>query len=475
MNSSSYLKLSRHNVYIFRRRIPKCLLDFFITNELRISTKTSNKKTAIHIARKIANESDILFEQLKNNKNMTDEKDDFLELSKTIERWKETNYFKTRIEEEFDGRLQEIVNGKQEIKKLEIAQQQALIQQQATFKLAVEALSGLGFEKPALHGNASKIDYKLSELVEDFFSAESLETRGNAVATIRKNRDSLNLFIEIIGDKLISELAQPDAVKFAKACLLYGRKDGKKRAVSTVNGFMNSVSKFSSWVTSLHSETGHTKLDFSNLRYKSSSRPADERAAFSREEVIRILNHPKLVAFKEDEPIKFWLPYISAYSGARLEEITQLSPVNDIYVEDNVWIFDINKRDGKSVKNNAAIRRIPIHSELIKQGFLEYLETMKAAKEQTIFQGEKMRDGRTGKNAGKRVNRFIQKVVGIEIKSLHSFRHTFATNLKRAEVNGLIAAEIMGHKHGGISYDRYAKGFLSNTLKIAVEKIDFRL
>ena len=64
MNTSSYLKLSRYNVFIFRRRIPKSLLDFFSTNELRISTKTRDKKTALRIARSIANESDLLFQQL---------------------------------------------------------------------------------------------------------------------------------------------------------------------------------------------------------------------------------------------------------------------------------------------------------------------------------------------------------------------------------------------------------------------------
>ncbi|MFM9834988.1 MAG: DUF6538 domain-containing protein, partial [Methylophilaceae bacterium] len=74
MTTSSYLKLSRHNVYIFRRRIPKSLLDYFKTNELRISTKSSNKKTALYIARSIANESDLLFERLKNNHNMAEKK-----------------------------------------------------------------------------------------------------------------------------------------------------------------------------------------------------------------------------------------------------------------------------------------------------------------------------------------------------------------------------------------------------------------
>jgi integrase len=175
--------------------------------------------------------------------------------------------------------------------------------------------------------------------------------------------------------------------------------------------------------------------------------------------------------FKFNEPVKYWLPYIAAYSGARLEEITQLSPITDIYVEDGVWIFDINERDTKSVKNLPSVRRIPIHSHLIKLGLIEYIEILKISKANTLFPDEKIRDGRTGKNAGKRVNRFIQKVVGVENKTLHSFRHTFATTLKRSGIDESLAAEIMGHQHGGITYDRYAKGYLSGTLKMAVETI----
>lgn len=472
MNTSSFLKLSRHNVYIFRRRIPKALANFFKTNELRISTKTSDKKIALHIARSIANESDLLFERLKNNQNMADKKG-LTGLSKELEHWQAKNRLRTQLDEESDLRIQEMIENKRHIKELEATHEQVLNQQQATYKLAIDSVTNLVSEKLYNSPTPLKSDIKLSVLVDDFFSSESLSVRGNAIATQRKDRDSLNLFIEIIGDKLISQLGQPDAVKFAKACPLYGRQDGVKRAVSTVNGYMNSVSKFSGWVASLHSETGHVKLDFSKLRFKRTKRPADEREAFTDEEVLKIFNHPELSTFKIEDPAKYWLPYIAAYSGARLEEISQLSPSTDIYEEGGIWFFDINEEVDKTLKNDPSKRKVPIHSELIKIGILDYVISLKVVKAKVFFPNEKARDGRIGKNAGKRVARFIQKEVGIKNKSLHSFRHSLATKFKQALIDEGVAAAIMGHEHGGITFTRYGKSYLPETLKEAVEKIRF--
>lgn len=472
MNTSSYLKLSRHNVYIFRRRIPKSLLDFFITNELRISTKTSNKKTALHIARRIANESDLLFERLKNNKNMADKKD-FTALNKTLEYWREINNLKSRLEEDSNANFQAIVENKRIIKELKATHEHALIQQHGSYKLALNAVGDIVLGKLNNSTNPDKIDLKISELIEDFFSLESLSIRNNKEATVRKDRDSLKLFVEIIGDKHISEISQTDAVKFAKAVPQYGRKDGKVRAVNTVNGFMNTVSKFSGWITAYHSETGHIKLDFSKLHQAHTKRASDERQAFTDDEVVEILKHPQMSKFKFKEPVKYWLPYIAAYSGARLEEITQLSPQTDIHETYGIWVFDINDDSGKSVKNNQSIRKIPIHKELIKQGLLEYVEKIKQDGAEMLFPNEKTRDGRTGKNAGKRVNRFIKNILGVDNKTLHSFRHTFATKLKHAGVDEAIAASILGHEHGGITYNRYGKDYLSTTLRIGVEMVNF--
>jgi integrase len=407
------------------------LLDLFKTNELRITTRTSNKKIAIHIARKIANQTDLLFERLKNNKNMADDKD-FTELNKTLEHWRVTNYLKTRLEEETNERFQEMVENKRRIKVLEASHEQTLAQQEASYKLAINAVSGLVLDKLNNRPTLNEVDLRLSALVEDFFSTESLSTRGDKPATIRKDKDAIKLFIGIVGDKNISEVTQIDAVKFAKGIRSFNLK-GKVRAANTMNNFMSSVSKFTGWITSLHSETNHKNLDFSRLRYKKIKRSSDEREMLLDAEIRAIFSHPKFKLLQSDNDPKFWLISIAAYSGMRLEEITQLNPNDDIYKdEDGVWVFDINDNDDKSLKNLSAIRKIPIHNKLIEMNFLAYVITLQSRNANRLFPDTTIRDGRTGKNIGKVSNYFIQKIVGIQRKSLHSFRHSFATKLKQA-------------------------------------------
>lgn len=63
-----------------------------------------------------------------------------------------------------------------------------------------------------------------------------------------------------------------------------------------------------------------------------------------------------------------WVPWIMAYTGARVGEITQLRD-GDIRQEDGVWIIHITPEAG-SVKTYEA-RSVPLHSHLIEQGITE--------------------------------------------------------------------------------------------------------
>lgn len=468
MAISSYLKLSRNNIFMFRRRIPSYLLQYFSTNELRISTRTRDKKVAVQIAREIANDSDKLFEKLRNN--MADEKQ-LAKLNTVLEHWREKNDLKKRIEEEFDARLDDKLKNNQLIKALKASHENQLKQKEESYKNTIDVLKELVInDKPQLVADVSP---NFSDFFDDFFSTQSLADRNDKPSTIRKDRDGLNIFVEIIGNKPVSDYSQKDAVKFAKEVALFKRKPDCPRAPSTINGYMNNVSKFSNWIVTYHSETGHQKLDFSNLRKPKLTKSSEERDAFTNIEVDIILNYLQNSELKIKEPVKFWLPMIAAYSGARLEEITQLSPQTDIYQTDDIWIFDINNKNDKSLKNNQSIRKIPIHSELLRHGLIEYVLKNKKDSANTLFPSEKVRDGRTGKNAGKRVNRLIRKIIGVNNKSLHSFRHTLATKLKHAGVEESITAEILGHEYGGISYNRYGKAYSVNILFQTIEKIIF--
>lgn len=62
-----------------------------------------------------------------------------------------------------------------------------------------------------------------------------------------------------------------------------------------------------------------------------------------------------------------WVPWLCAYTGARVGEMTQLR-AGDIRQEEGVWVVHITPEAG-SVKTGKA-RSVPIHSHLIEQGLL---------------------------------------------------------------------------------------------------------
>ena len=83
---------------------------------------------------------------------------------------------------------------------------------------------------------------------------------------------------------------------------------------------------------------------------------------------------------------RYWIPLIALYSGARLDEIAQLL-VADVRESHRTWIFHITTEgEGeKSTKTDGSRRVIPIHSELIRIGLLDYHSEMVALGYQNPF------------------------------------------------------------------------------------------
>ncbi len=448
MKLSSYLHLSRHNIYYFRRRISDDVRHFFNTNEIRQSLATSNLKVAIARARILANDSENLFFKLKNNMTTDDLEHKFKQLIQSKQ--KEIRLFQ-KVE---DLEHERITLNKRHKIELDLKE--------------LDTLRSLALSPSVLSHKKPIAAPFLSELIQDFLSVGEVKRRGDKPATVRKDRDALSLFIGVTNDKPINEVTQSDAALFSKEVLTYKRK-GTVRSVNTVNNHMSSVSKFSNYIIGIHSQEGHTKLDFTSLRYKKIKSASAEREMFEVSEIKLILSHDKFLKARVSDTEKYWLICIALFSGMRLEEITQLDPKDDIYEDAaGILVFDINSRNGKSLKNNSSQRLIPVHSQLISMGLVAYIEKIKT-KSSRLFPNSTIRDGRTGKNLGKKANYFINNIVGIKGKTLHSFRHTFATMLKRAKVDESIAAEILGHAHGGISYKRYGKNHVTEVLKDEME------
>lgn len=131
----------------------------------------------------------------------------------------------------------------------------------------------------------------------------------------------------------------------------------------------------------------------------------------------------------------YWFPLIGLFTGARINEIAQLR-ISDIkYCENfDIYYFDINEEEDKHLKRPASVRHIPIHSKLLKMGFIDYVNTIKKSNNTMLFPNLK-KDAKDGysanmskwfgiflKNTNKTISDPLDKMNDQHV--FHSFRHT---------------------------------------------------
>ncbi|MGI3901388.1 MAG: hypothetical protein ACRYGP_22170 [Janthinobacterium lividum] len=170
-----------------------------------------------------------------------------------------------------------------------------------------------------------------------------------------------------------------------------------------------------------------------------------------------------------------WISWILVGTGARVAEITQLG-ADQIIQENGIWLFNIrSSSDGGSVKTKQSNRKIPIHSHLLSNGFIEYIAT----KHGPLFYRPK-----GIAVASKHPSSSVASVHGEWIKSLaergidftgkranHSIRKWFSTHQLELDVKESITARIQGHKIPG-ERNTYIGKDMTLAMQAAIERMD---
>lgn len=136
----------------------------------------------------------------------------------------------------------------------------------------------------------------------------------------------------------------------------------------------------------------------------------------------------------------FWLPLLALFTGARLDELVQLRD-DGVYEWEGVPVVHFRHRPrlgqnlkGKT-KNN---RRVPVHPELIRLGFLKYASCVQARGSWLFPDIDRSAKKRSLSSAwGAWFGKYLRgPQVGIADKGLtfHSFRHTFKHFCRASEV-----------------------------------------
>lgn len=177
---------------------------------------------------------------------------------------------------------------------------------------------------------------------------------------------------------------------------------------------------------------------------------------------------------------RYWIPLCALYSGARAAEIAQLVPA-DVRQEDGVWVFDfIETEDGsndrKSLKTESSRRVVPVHRVLLDLGLASFVERAQAKKHRRLF--PEIRSCTRGM-LSTQPSKFMQlylKRIGLKERglALHSFRHTFADEVRRKGGSDAVLGTILGHAKGTITahYGTLTEGNLVQR-KALIDAVDY--
>ncbi|ABG32580.1 integrase [Roseobacter denitrificans] len=338
---------------------------------------------------------------------------------------------------------------------------------------AAESLEGYSFTKPCQTAPRppQARSASLGEAIEDFMAEPQWSDHMAA-----KARAFLSVLLEYFGpDRRMADITRHDAAEVKKVVqsLPINRKTKtetkdlplleaievpgmKKVSVETVNNHMAMFYRFWKWAVT-HGKA--TEKLFEEMKITARKKPDDGRKAFSPAQTKRLFQEltENTSGFVKEDDHK-WGALLGLYTGARLREIAQLD-VTDIRQEGDIWFIDIND-DGpnKSLKTPAAKRRVPVHSDLIQLGFLDWVAAKPEGQRLFLSFSYNAKEG-YGRNLGRRFNNVLLPGLGMKEGGLvfHSLRHTMVTRLAQAGVPEPLFQEIVGHERQGVAQQVYFK------------------
>jgi integrase len=297
--------------------------------------------------------------------------------------------------------------------------------------------------------------------------------------TIAEAERAVRLFTELHGDMPISAIRRSHAHQFKDALQYVPRhRSGKlasmtlpalaewgrehpnavKITATTVNKQLGAVQAVCRWA---HDKAGMVPDEIAWADPFARQRLAAEdptRDTFTSEELKVIFGGPVFTANQRPLGGKgdaaFWLPLLALFTGARRSELAALAAENVGTQSYDVPVITIteDKKRGKRVKTRTSLRTIPLRSELLQLGFLEFAhEAQERGGPQAWLFPEIAPDRPGGTKAwSKWFGRYLDDrgVINPD-KVFHSFRHTFMDALRAAGVSDSLIYALTGHSQRG--------------------------
>lgn len=143
-----------------------------------------------------------------------------------------------------------------------------------------------------------------------------------------------------------------------------------------------------------------------------------------------------------------WVPWLCAYTGARVGEITQLRS-QDVFLEDGIYCLRITPEAGTQKTDRAW--KVPLHSHLLEQGFIGALSGRSGP---LFYDPANHRGGSLGNPQSKKVaERLAQwvRAIGVNdplVQPNHGWRHRFKTQARLVGMDPEARDALQNHSRG---------------------------
>ena len=208
-----------------------------------------------------------------------------------------------------------------------------------------------------------------SQVVKLYFKENSRADR-----TGSQIKSELEKFVAVLGcDKPVASITKAD-------CRTYKEHILKDRSQTTCIKHLSSLSGLFKWAEM----QGFSPDNFNPLRglspnKRQAKKHATQRRPFTDAELLAVVSSKDFTKQRGIHPERYWLVLLCLFQICRREDAGQLS-LKDIGGSEGIPFMNItDEGEGQGLKNAGSKRRLPIHSSLVKLGFLEYVVRIKVS------------------------------------------------------------------------------------------------
>ncbi|PTS83278.1 hypothetical protein DBR17_08545 [Sphingomonas sp. HMWF008] len=270
--------------------------------------------------------------------------------------------------------------------------------------------------------------------------------RNPALATVKAWRRFISAFVTFVGYDDAARVKPEDVIAWKDHLLHKAGKDGTGLSAKTVGEtYLSALKTTLRWAVENHKLAGNPAA---TARVRGPKRVYTRERGLSNDEAKMILTAtllpppPRLSAKRA--LAHRWVPWLCAYTGARVNEITQLRG-KDVALVDGIWTIRITPEAGP-IKNFA--RTVALHPHIVDQGFVD---VAKATAGPLFFDPSLRRKGSDENPQSKKVGEHLAKWVrsiGVthpEVQPNHGWRHRFKTISRNVRMDPEIRDYIQGH------------------------------